>query len=336
MFALGVTVMAGVYFAIRPDWKQTLRYIGFGCAIAALVQLAVVILTPQTAIHQDVNAGAWRGIFFEKNALGAAAAGAGLIFVTLVHVDKAIRWFWVTSLLLAVVLLIGARSTTSFIAFSIPSMIYIVLAATKGRPSLRLAVIYAGATSVGMAVFVSMFFPDLLFDLVGKDATFTGRTEIWALATNSIAERPWTGFGYAAFWQEEYGPSFQVSSQLEWIVPNAHSTWLEQGLNSGIPGIIGLGVLTVWSFFRALHLIVRREIAVPFVILIQLVIVSFSESTILWTHNTLTCVLFVFASTLACRLVIPEKAPQVTEAARPSKHAVYTAQLAFKRPVRVR
>ena len=41
--------------------------------------------------------------------------------------------------------------------------------------------------------------------LLGKDATLTGRTKIWDAIWRQIQERPWTGYGYSAVWDDKSG-----------------------------------------------------------------------------------------------------------------------------------
>ena len=42
---------------------------------------------------------------------------------------------------------------------------------------------------------------------VGKDATLTGRTDLWNVAITMIARRPWLGYGYGGFWRGWTGES---------------------------------------------------------------------------------------------------------------------------------
>jgi hypothetical protein len=41
--------------------------------------------------------------------------------------------------------------------------------------------------------------PGWVLDLLGKDQTLTGRTDLWPLVIDSIAERPMLDWGYRAF-----------------------------------------------------------------------------------------------------------------------------------------
>ena len=50
--------------------------------------------------------------------------------------------------------------------------------------------------------------PDLVFGLLGKDATLTGRTKIWAAICGRSTSVRWLGFGYGAMWSERpLGPA---------------------------------------------------------------------------------------------------------------------------------
>ena len=36
---------------------------------------------------------------------------------------------------------------------------------------------------------------------LGRSATLTGRTRIWQMSLDNIAQRPWLGYGFGAFWR---------------------------------------------------------------------------------------------------------------------------------------
>ncbi|RYE52555.1 MAG: O-antigen ligase family protein, partial [Hyphomicrobiales bacterium] len=76
------------------------------------------------------------------------------------------------------------------------------------------------------------------------DATFTDRTAIWKLALSSIANRPFTGYGFQSFWQTDalfYGNA----SASTWAVTaaNAHNAYVEQLINGGWPLLI---LVVIW------------------------------------------------------------------------------------------
>jgi O-antigen ligase len=87
------------------------------------------------------------------------------------------------------------------------------------------------------------------------DPSFTGRTSIWQFALDSLAARPVTGYGYAAFWgtpQVVYG----LSQPGVWAAEaaHAHNAYLNLAVAIGIPGLLlvlaWVGVLPVVDFLR--------------------------------------------------------------------------------------
>src|SRR5262249_38003099 len=66
-----------------------------------------------------------------------------------------------------------------------------------------------------------------------KDSTLTGRTDIWTLVVDAIAERPWLGYGYGVFWQPENPRAQLIWYVLDWQFTHAHNGWLETLLQLG-------------------------------------------------------------------------------------------------------
>jgi O-antigen ligase len=77
-----------------------------------------------------------------------------------------------------------------------------------------------------------------LLQALGRDATLSGRTDIWNAVWNSIMQRPLLGYGYAAFWRGLQGASADIILELGWAVPHAHSGILDLWLQLGLVGVI--------------------------------------------------------------------------------------------------
>jgi exopolysaccharide production protein ExoQ len=73
----------------------------------------------------------------------------------------------------------------------------------------------------------------------GKDITLTGRTDLWRIGLEQIAERPWLGTGYQAFWQpgnpeaEHLWRAFGIASRTGF---HFHNLYLSNAVEIGIPG----------------------------------------------------------------------------------------------------
>jgi len=90
--------------------------------------------------------------------------------------------------------------------------------------------------SIGTVLFEPM---RKLMEAIMPDATFTGRTELWQLGVQAVAQRPITGYGYLTFWgtpEVVYG----MGSAVTWAnaATDAHNAYLNLALGIGIPGML--------------------------------------------------------------------------------------------------
>jgi O-antigen ligase len=92
-----------------------------------------------------------------------------------------------------------------------------------------------------------------LLDLIMPDPSFTGRTDIWQFAMEHVAQRPFTGYGFSAFWGTEpvvYG----LSSTWATAAADAHNAYLNLAVTIGIPGlalvILWIVVLPLVDYYR--------------------------------------------------------------------------------------
>lgn len=314
VIAVTMTVGFGIYMGLRGDWKETLGLIGIGCAIATVMNIVIAIGVPSIGVESDVHVGAWKGYTVEKNALGGDMARASLIFMALSHLDEKRRIIWLALLAFAVACVLGSTSTTALLAVMVPGVFYSLYLIGTRSVYLTFAAVYSGVVGA-IAIVVALFvFPQEIADLFGKDLTLTGRTDIWAAAIRVIGERPMTGYGMGAFWVDPMGPAFNIIWVLEWLVPSAHNTWLETALSLGIPGVALLILITLIAIGRGVFLLVARGNPWPLSAVGQLVLFSFSESSILWFQNTFSCFMFIFFVTVAMipahdRLTGRRKAP---------------------------
>lgn len=301
VIALFMTILFAVFLGIRPDRVQTLRYVGFAVAIMTLIHFVLIIAAPEIGVDQDQHAGAWKGFLKEKNTFGAIMTSNLIIFLSLMDLDRP-RWpLWLGGVALASIGIIGSQSTTALLAGVMPIGIFALFKLSQQHRAISIVAFYFAVVAGVIFVLLTIYAPSLLLSLVGKDTTLTGRTEVWAMTMDAIERRPWTGYGYSAFWRDDYGPSYMVVEMVNWQVPSAHNAWIEQGLHLGLPGIILLGLLTIWTVIRALVLAQRHNNLFPLMLLAQLLVISTSESAVLWFHNNFHCVLFVFLVILVAR-----------------------------------
>lgn len=297
--AVTFTVMFGVYLALREDRLDTLRAAGAAMFVAALFNLGAVLALPGAGIDHVEHVGAWKGITVEKNALGGEMARAGLVLLSLAWLDKRGRWIWLAGTAVTALLVLGSTSRTALLALALPMAVLGLYMVGRRSPVAALGVFYLAATGIGAAALFVWLAPEQAVGLIGKDLTLTGRTGIWEACLTKIMEAPWTGYGIGAFWVEPYGPSYDVRTQVEWIVPSAHNSWIEMGLALGLPGMGLLGLIVVPALVRSGLSLLGGAAPWAFLGLLQLSMFSMSESLIFWHPNTFSCTLFAFYATAA-------------------------------------
>jgi len=243
---------------------KNLRHFSDLLAAAVLIVLAAcylgVFLLPQYAIHhatdflEPEHAGEWRGVFPHKNNAGAAM----VLFVFVGFYVARMRSF---ALGTAIVVLAGI-----FLAFTASKTaigvlpIALILSGIIGRSrsaALGIAIVVTTLVifelcSVGTVIFEPM---QKLMQAIMPDATFTGRTEIWQLAVQAVAQRPFTGYGFSTFWgtpEVVYG----FGDRPTWAnaATDAHNAYLNLAVTIGIPGmllvVLWVVVLPIADFCR--------------------------------------------------------------------------------------
>jgi len=117
--------------------------------------------------------------------------------------------------------------------------------------------------------------------LTGKDQTFSGRTAIWAIINEHIAQRPLLGSGYGAYWVESVtSPSYEVERRLYFYPTEAHNGYLDVINDLGWVGAICLlgYLLTFLRQGLRLFKFARAPAALYLALLFEQLIIDLSES----------------------------------------------------------
>ena len=194
--------------------------------------------------------GVWLGVFGSKNAFAAHIAVFALIAVA-VAADENSNW------LLRLLGAAGAVASAPLLALAqsagaslmVAPCIAIVLLSIlsvrlSGMQRLFLIVMLT-VISAAFALVVITMGDTLLAGILegsGKDATLTGRTDLWATGLSYIAERPLQGLGYRSFWVTGFAPAEELWAMFG--VPsgagfNFHNTYISNAVEIGL---IGLGL----------------------------------------------------------------------------------------------
>jgi exopolysaccharide production protein ExoQ len=205
------------------------------------------------------------GVATQKNQLGQTCVILGLgslwCFVT-AYLDRTAatrrRRLLAHGIVLAIVgwLFQSCQSLTSTVAFVLSGSVMVL----ASRPSIaakpaRLRFLVAAALAVAA---VPVFIAPTLVETMGRDATLSGRTEIWTVLP-TLVRNPWLGAGYETFLM---GPRLVAARNLmDASFQEAHNGYLEVYLNLGWIGVFLFGCL-LFTGYRKLIAAVRRDPAV--------------------------------------------------------------------------
>jgi O-antigen ligase len=138
--------------------------------------------------------------------------------------------------------------------------------------------------------------PDLMLDLIGKDPTLTGRTEIWGYVIQDISLKPLLGWGYFAFWIPSNPAAVEIGNAVQWVVPEAHNGLLEMLLHIGMVGTAIFAFLLVRNVVLAIRCLrtPATDLAVSTILSCGgILLVGISETVLLAATQASTPVFFI-------------------------------------------
>ncbi|MEE9428820.1 MAG: O-antigen ligase family protein [Paracoccaceae bacterium] len=302
---------------------QTLR---FGVQLSVTVAISVVIahrISPRTFVltlfwalgiamvasilfgEVKASTGAWRGIYGSKNAMaGAAAIYIVVAFGLAIERTASPRFRAIAAMgvVVGMVPLIFAQSVSALMIVP-PAMIVLLsflilpVISPKQRAVMAIFLVLIAAL-IGVLIYANI---DTLLawmlDTTGKDITLTGRTDLWKIALEFIAERPFFGMGYQAFWVKGHQPAeviwfmFGISARSGF---NFHNTYLSNAVEIGILGVM----LQAFVLYGALYLTGRWAMygqqavaALLFTLVMMVVWISFIEVPIFFQFSLRTLII---------------------------------------------
>jgi O-antigen ligase len=229
----------------------------------------------------------WQGIYPTKNGLGRWMA---LLAVVMFLCMGRGRWRLLAGVgfLLAVALLLLSRSRTSQMACLSVLSLAVFYRVLRWHLLQTVAVVMFAIAAAGALATWVLSDPKIVLGAMGKDATLTNRTPLWAAVLEMIGKRPWLGYGYTGFWQGWHGESAHICRVSGWIPPHAHNGFLDVWLDLGLVGltIFLLGLLL--TFARSMRC-ARQTTTVgglwPIIFLSFMLLYNLTETLILRPHN---------------------------------------------------
>ena len=232
--------------------------------IAFSVYLFASLLFGRWTVWQD-GSYAFAGLAGSKNA-AADVAGVGLLIstATLFWAVPRRKYFWavcaVLTVLVALYSLVFAKSTGAILATIVALFcLFAWVLSRRFSTSVRVSIFLVAIMVVFAAALTATFWLDAFFEVIvqssGKDATLTGRTDLWRVSDQYIYANPFVGIGYSAFWVAENLDAVKLWKMLGIPVGNPfnfHNTPRQIVVELGIVGFFLAASTWVYSSIKLL------------------------------------------------------------------------------------
>ena len=200
---------------------------------------------------------------------------------------------------IASVLLFLAHSATSLVTCALMVAVMPLWRLARLESKQRVPVYILGVLVLLPSAYLIGHNAPLLLHLLGRDPTFTGRTQVWAMVLTAIRKHPYLGYGYDSFWTGLKGESLDILLGTGWLVPTAHDGYLDLGLSLGLLGLCVFAFVLAQSFWRAINYIREEPGGLafwPVTFLTFFALHNITESDLL-TRSTLSFLMFVAINT---------------------------------------
>jgi exopolysaccharide production protein ExoQ len=228
----------GLYLASRYSLKEQLQLLAWSFGIAIALSSIFVIILPKYGIMAGTHSGKWRGIFTHKNVLGKSMILSSIIFLLAAMNERKHKILLWSGLGLSVLLLLMSNSSSSLINFVIIAVVFFAVKIMRLPYPLMVPAIFLLAI---VGILTNLWLLNNTASILGsfgKNASLTGRVDLWPAVLDKIWQRPWLGYGFSGFWGRDWdSESAYVWTVTGWTPPNSHNGLLDLWVDLGLLGL---------------------------------------------------------------------------------------------------
>ena len=243
------STMIAIYVGERYSIKAFAHLLAQTFCLMIVLVLLVYLVAPEYVIDYSAYGGAWRGLSTYKNTFGEHMAVAVLL-LALVRFRR-FPWLRYVFLLIAAGLLFLSHSATAVVCGVLTLAAVPLWRLMRGKQRLLIGVLVALTFFLG--IYWLLAFPETIFQVLGRDATLTGRTDLWSKLLPVIANRPVLGYGYAAFWTGSNAEVLNVWIGAGRLVPIADNGYIDLCLSLGAAGLALFLCVFTGAFRKAME-----------------------------------------------------------------------------------
>jgi exopolysaccharide production protein ExoQ len=317
---LAVTTVFAVYLIGRFDWPRLIAILVKFNALAVIGSFLMAAVAYRFAIGGSIDyPTAWRGVYTAKNTLGGMSAFGIIIALYALRHGYGSRLIALAVIPANLLLLYLSQSATPLMLLLAAGYVAVAASAFRRRSAAGFAIGFTLAVVGLLAIGLLVIEWAEVLNVLGRSATLTGRTRIWRMSIDNIAQRPWLGYGFGAFWRPGEIEARTMWRLLYWLVPHAHNLWLEIGLGLGIVGMTGVTLLWLAAFYRGIRVLTApgaRHAVFCLAMLTAILVENLTEYEFL-KPDSLYWVLFVAAFTYLGREALAARAGRTRPLRRP-------------------
>lgn len=277
----------GFYIAAQYKWEDLSRFWRWGYTA---IGLASFVIKPP-------GAGDFVGLTQSKNSLGGVLSLCTAFWY--LHYFQGAktqkdRWIALGMMFFSFYLV---RANKSSAALVITILLIIAVSSLNFLQKLSFqwaftAIICFLVVSIIMTVFVVDNLEDIIVGGLGKDLTLTGRTEFWPQLIAAVNQRPWFGYGYDGFFQQDKlgsgTPAYFIYTPNGFQPKNPHNGAIGILLAFGWPGLILMMTSLLLNLAYAVRYLSRstlEEAGIPICFLVSIIISNITEGYIIDIAN---------------------------------------------------
>ena len=235
------TVSSSFLLSVSSN-KEILRYFKGVLYLYVFISIVSCLVIPGAI---DPQFHTWRGLTSQKNDLGQVSLACILLSFFIYQNESGYsKIIAAISTFASISLLFGSMSVTSIISFMFLIMIGILFKIDSlfepiglRRTVSALIIFFVIGITATFILFSSNIFRELT-NLVGKDITFSGRTDLWLAMLNEISNHFYLGAGFQSFWSLSNPKVLNLYQIFVWLPNQAHNGYIDVLNEVGLVGFI--------------------------------------------------------------------------------------------------
>lgn len=263
-----------------PPFTRGLQPFQTILAIYIPLTILAILFVPSAVGENGIG---WQGLTSQKNVLGQMSLISVLFWVTCLK-DKLSnqRKLLVLLLTLSIVLLFGSKSMTSIMCLGLIGSVGLLIwfyRKVKLIDASGMFFFLIASCLIASGLAVIFLYPDfwnLGVNIIGKDVTFTGRTDLWSYVYDETKKHFSLGAGFGGFWTLSNPDIVSLYKEFIWLPNQSHNGYLDI-LNE--TGAVGLAILLVMITRIIKISLFGKEMAFFQSIIIATVVLNFFETT---------------------------------------------------------